>query len=304
MNKTKVLSVLSAILFVAMSFLAVLPLQGAESDRSDWMSELNDSATLSSLSIPGTHDSGALYSIGDLLGKCQTLSIKNQLKIGVRFLDIRLQLVNDELKIVHSIIDQKTHFEDVLYDMVQFLVDNPTEFLIVSFKEDASPKGSLVGFTEKLESMLREYESTGIINYATSLPETVGEARGKLHIISRYYNSTVGVPCYNGWVDDDSFELGGLYIQDNYNVGSSEEKFIDITDAFTVAAEESRDLVINFASCYFSSGFPPIYAGLPAHDINHRLSESLPTSSSPIGVLLCDFITSELSDLIIRRNFQ
>ena len=83
---------------VVLTLLAVIPMQKADSDRSDWMAQLNDDATLKSLTIPGTHDSGALHSIAEISSKCQSLAIKDQLKIGVRFLDIRLQLVGDKLK--------------------------------------------------------------------------------------------------------------------------------------------------------------------------------------------------------------
>lgn len=63
--------------------------------------------------IPGTHDSGAMHSIFDVAGKCQDLNIQQQLKIGVRFLDIRLRLKNDELEVVHSFVEQKLSFRSV-----------------------------------------------------------------------------------------------------------------------------------------------------------------------------------------------
>ena len=78
-----------------------------------WLSKVNDSKLITEMSIPGTHDSGATHSFFDVAGKCQDLSIKTQLKIGVRFFDIRLQQVNNKLNVVHSFVDQKTKFENV-----------------------------------------------------------------------------------------------------------------------------------------------------------------------------------------------
>ena len=121
MNKTILLRIASLVLVLTLSLLAVIPLGRAETDRSDWMAALTDSTPLNALSIPGTHDSGALYSFADVSGKCQTLCVADQLTIGVRFLDIRLQLVDDELRVVHSFVDQKTELAELLEDIAAFL---------------------------------------------------------------------------------------------------------------------------------------------------------------------------------------
>jgi hypothetical protein len=211
--------------------------------------------------------------------------------------------VGDELKVVHSFVDQATDFEDVLIDMVEFLRENESEFLIVSIKEDASPKGSDKDFTETLETMLLAHPE---VSRARELPETVGDARGKLHILSRYYGASIGLDCYSGWRDDTAFDMGGVYVQDNYCVASSEEKIADVRATYAEATEEKYSLVLNFTSCYLESSFPPIYAGLPAHDINPDIIAAL-TDEYPegaLGVLVCDFMTSELANALIRRNFS
>ena len=302
--KTKALKyAIMLIVCVALTLVAVVPMQMGEADRSDWMAELDNGAALSSLTIPGTHDSGALYSIADLSGKCQSLSIAEQLRIGVRFFDIRLQLVDNELRVVHSFVDQLTYFKDVLSDMAEFIRDNESEFLLVSIKEDASSVGSDKDFTATLEQMLLSYPE---ISNATALPETVGAARGGIHILARYSGATIGLPCYFGWTDDDAFVLDGLYVQDNYRVSSTEEKITDIREAYSVATEEAYSLVLNYTSCYLDSGFPPIYAGLPAHDINRDTMKAVSEEygDGALGVLICDFMTTELADAIIGRNFR
>jgi 1-phosphatidylinositol phosphodiesterase len=266
------------------------------------MASLDDGAALNSISIPGTHDSGALYSIAEVMGKCQSLSIKEQMKIGVRFLDIRLQLVDNELKVVHSIVDQLTNFEDVLDDMVEFIRANESEFLIVSIKEDASAKRSDKSFKDVLEAMLSAYPE---ISGERDLPDTVGAARGAIHILARYKNASIGLPCHDGWIDDDSFVINNIYVQDNYSVPNTEEKITDIRNTYSVALTREYSLVLNYTSCYLQKSFPPIYAGLPAHDINRDTQKAVSNEygNGSLGVLVCDFITSELADAIIGRNF-
>ena len=286
---------------IVVSLAAVIPVQRGEGDRSDWMSALDDGAALNSITVPGTHDSGALHSIAEISGKCQTLSIGEQLKIGVRFLDIRLQLVNNELRVVHSFTDQMTDYEDVLGDMIDFIRDNESEFLIVSIKEDASPKSSDKSFCEVLEAMLLSYSE---VSTARELPETVGAARGGIHIVSRYKGASIGLPCYDGWRDDESFELDQIYVQDNYCVPDVEEKIAYVRSTYSVALEGRYALVLNYTSCYLESCFPPIYAGLPAHDINRDTQAAMEEGDGALGVLVCDFMTSELADAIIGRNFR
>ena len=300
MKKNKIQYALSLLLVFILSLCAVIPLQRGESDRSDWMAALDDGASLRSLTIPGTHDSGALHSIADVSGKCQTLSIGEQLKIGVRFLDIRLQLVDNEFKVVHSFVDQMTDFEDVLNDMTEFIRNNESEFLIVSIKEDASPKRSDQDFAAALEALLLSYSE---VRGEGALPETVGAARGGIHIIARYRDAAIGLPCYAGWEDDAAFSLGDIYVQDNYRDLDSEDKINSINEAFNYALNNSDKLVINFTSCYYDSGFPPTYAGTAGRDINPWLLESLQGGSGRVGIIVADFITDDLAKAIYGRNF-
>ena len=266
-----------------------------------WMAQLEDERAINELSLPGTHDSGALYSIADVAGKCQSLSIEDQLYIGVRFLDIRLKLVEDDFRIVHSFVDQRTDFDDTLEDIVEFVEENPTEFLFLSIKEDADSKRPEGSFARLLEEELSEYD---IISKSKTLPKTVGEARGKIYIISRYADSTMGIPAYDGWEDSTSFSLGELYVQDNYKVDSSDVKIADIERTMAIADTCRHGLVFNFTSCYLTSGFPPTYAATPARDINPWLIERLSKEQRPQGVIVCDFITSEISKAIWEVNFR
>ena len=150
----------------------------------NWMSKVSDDVNILDLSIPGTHDSGALHSIADVAGKCQDISIASQLKIGVRFLDLRLQLVDNEFKIVHSFVDQNLKFETVVKDLYSFIKKYDSEFLIISIKEDNDSVNSTISFDEALIKALSPYDDVFMLN-DSKLPETVGMARSKIFILSR-----------------------------------------------------------------------------------------------------------------------
>ena len=294
--------IINILLIFAIAFFSVANIGSPKTNKGvRWMSALEDDRAINELSIPGTHDSGATHSIADVAGKCQSMSIEDQLYIGVRFFDIRLQLVGDDFNIVHSFVDQGLNFDTALSAMVDFVTENPSEFLIVSLKKDADSKNPKGDFAAVLEDALREYSE---ISTSTTLPKTVGEARGKIYIISRYDGSTMGIPAYHGWEDSASFTLGELYVQDNYKVTSAEEKIADIESTMAIADTCQNGLVLNFTSCYLTSGFPPTYAATPAKAINPWLLERLSLEARPQGVLVCDFMTSDLVKAIWEVNFR
>lgn len=269
----------------------------------DWMSRLDDKTPLNEVFIPGTHDSGALYSFLGVSGKCQSYTIGEQLSMGVRFFDIRLQLRGNKLAVVHSFVDQKLTFDEVLDDIKAFLAENPSEFIIISIKEDADADAPELPFEKAVENTLSEHLGS-LLSTSAEVPPSVGEARGKVHIVSRYSGASIGVPAHSGWADSTSFELGSLCVQDYYAIDSVEAKMRDIKNAFSVASEKKYALVLNFTSCYLSDGFPPAHAPTTAKLINPQLSEILNGGEAAPCVFVSDFVTPELVRSIIECNFK
>ena len=174
------------------SLLALAPLNRTYSTNVDaWMKNVNDDVRLIDMSIPGSHDSGATHSIFDVAGKCQELNIKQQLNIGTRFFDLRLQLVKDEFKIMHGPVDQNLKFSSVMEDLTSFIKKYSSEFIIISIKQESSSVNIVKTFEEALRDKLNEF--IDIVSFDNALPITVKEARGKIHILSRY-NLTFGYP--------------------------------------------------------------------------------------------------------------
>lgn len=299
-NKTLITLIMIASTIVISIFAFVSFDRKYDEVSTDWMSKVSDDVNILDLSIPGTHDSGAQHSIADVAGKCQDLSISSQLEIGVRFLDLRLQLVNDEFRVVHSFVDQDLKFETVVEDLYSFIKNYSSEFLIISIKEDNSSVNSTIAFDQALIKALKPYEDVFMLN-ESKLPKTLGEARSKIYILSRF-SGDVGIPAYFGWNDDDSFILDDLYIQDNYNISDIEEKKTDILNTIKYANDTPNKLVINFTSCYLDPGFPPTYAGTTALAINPWLKEEISKNNDKLGIMLIDFIDEELSKAIYMRN--
>ena len=70
----------------------------------NWMEKLPGSKKLSEFNIPGTHNTMAYSYSGIQAGwvNCQSLDLKKQLEVGIRFLDIRCRHVKDRFEIHHA----------------------------------------------------------------------------------------------------------------------------------------------------------------------------------------------------------
>ena len=309
-KKHFIISAIVGVSIITISLFSVLPLSTTSStnEGKNWMKNLSDDTLVTSLSLPGSHDSGALHSIGDLSGKCQDLSIYDQLNAGIRFFDIRLVQRNNELKVIHGIVDQKLDFSSVLNDFESFLKENPSEGLIVSIKKESDAKNTSATFDESLTQSLKDYSS--IWDLSGNIPLKVSSLRGKIFLISRYEDSSIGLKAYNGWLDpEDSstsntfdIETSNLHVQDHYKMKDINIKKEEISKCFKYSNSFKDKLTLNFTSCYFLNDFPPSYAATTAKIINNWLPSEIEKYDN-LGIVISDFITSSLTKKIYMRNF-
>jgi len=99
----------------------------------------NQKAKLKTMLIPGSHDSASYsisdQSIGSGVGKCQNVSVKEQLLAGVRFLDLRIASGKtggglSGVNIFHGCM-MGCPFEVVLDEILWFVKQFPKEFIIL-----------------------------------------------------------------------------------------------------------------------------------------------------------------------------
>lgn len=291
------------------SLFAVMPLS-AKSDTNrgeEWMKAIDGNTPITSLSIPGAHDAGATHSFVDLSGKCQDLSIQDQLKAGIRFFDIRLKQKEAALAVVHGFVDQDLYFSDVLSDFSSFLKSQPSEGLIVSVKKEAEGLRPVSSFDEALKNALLPYSN--IWNTSGELPSTLKELRGKIFLISRYEEPTIGLNAYDGWLDPKGasetntfdIEASNLHIQDHYKIKDAEDKKKEITECLEFSKNNKELLTLNFSSFYYVNAYPPTYAGTSAKLINEWIVDEIKNRNN-LGVIVSDFVTSSLCEAIYSRN--
>ncbi|RPA77118.1 PLC-like phosphodiesterase, partial [Ascobolus immersus RN42] len=153
----------------------------------EWQSRLSDITSISSMSIPGTHNSPtchvALPSV-----RCQAVGITAQLRNGVRYFDIRAQPDGKNMLLVHGVfpisLGGNKYLRDVLKEFYEFLDANPSEVLIVSLKREGPGKAT----DEQFSVLLRdEYVNKRADRWWTGnrIPN-LGETRGRCILFRRF----------------------------------------------------------------------------------------------------------------------
>ncbi|KAI1744074.1 phosphatidylinositol-specific phospholipase C [Xylaria scruposa] len=154
-----------------------------------WMREIRDEYPLTALSIPGTHNSPtchvALPSV-----RCQAVGIREQLENGVRFLDVRVNVSQEDtaLTLVHSAfpisLTGNKYFKDLVDTIYTFLDANPSETIIMSVKREGTGRGT----DQKLSKLLKEKFYNEKRWYTEPRIPRLGEVRGRIILLRRHVN--------------------------------------------------------------------------------------------------------------------
>src|SRR5262245_3282787 len=108
----------------------------ASLDPANWMTTLPSDASLASLSMPGSHNSCARFDpflpFGGGTTRCQDRDIGEQLRLGIRFLDVRCRHICDKFDIYHGFVSQNLTFASVQDACVDFLHAHSSETILMS----------------------------------------------------------------------------------------------------------------------------------------------------------------------------
>ncbi len=272
----------------------------------DWMGFLDDDLSLSELSIPGTHDSGALYEPLGGTAKCQNLTIAEQLNAGIRFLDIRCRHIDNAFTIHHGQVYQNMNFDDVLNAVIGFLNAHPSECVLMSVKEEYDPSGNTRSFEATFDSYVQKNPGKWYLGGAVP---SLSEVKGKIVLLRRFgvASTPKGIAATN-WADNTSFWINNamsqLHVQDYYNVSDTTAKWNAVSAFLNEAPGGNLNvLYVNFTSGYKTVLFFPSITTV-SNAINPQIVSFF--SSSPkgrFGVIPMDFADAQKATLIAATNF-
>ncbi|KFH43042.1 1-phosphatidylinositol phosphodiesterase-like protein [Hapsidospora chrysogenum ATCC 11550] len=286
---------------------------------SRWMSRIPDAVNLTSLSIPGTHDTMTYALTADERLQCQNANLSTQLHAGLRYFDIRARLEADELRIYHADGYTGYTFTDVLLAMFNFLDENPSEALVMRLKEEGKPIGdaNTISFEEAFNSYRLSNPDTSpgakrhLALYDREGPiPTLGALRSRIFLLQNF-KSEYDTPYGLAW-DGDQMVLEDLWIiPDIYHLA---DKWTAIRDALEDAATSPDDNSrLHLAHTSASVGVLPIEAAagprnrsvVGMNDMTGQwLHDVFPETGqgSRTGVVIFDFPGKKLIDAVLRWN--
>ncbi len=290
--------------FLLVFLLVLIDSYSAYAAGQNWMSRISEKTLISSLNIPGTHNSGALRESFPGTAKCQTLSLGQQLEGGVRFFDIRCRHQSNRFAIYHGPVSQKLTFDAVLETTRAFLKKNPSEFVILSIKEEHHPNNTTRSFPETVHSYIKK--ETLLWHTDEDIPK-LAEVRGKLVLLRRFPSAKpLGIPATD-WRHNGSHVGKKIFVQDRFSLTDAKTKWKTIELAFK---QSRKDPKLNRLHLHFTSGYTQSLFGIPnipaiSKPINEQLKVYLKTAPKRRhGCIVLDFITPALSQAIYQLNFE
>ena len=298
----------------------------------NWMGRIPDNTYVAALSIPGSHDSStgsgwesASETLGEMFARTQDLTIAEQWSIGVRAFDMRPAVYEDHLNLNHGICATKLHFEEVLCQLRDSLIANPSEFIVIHMRHEeegdaiSDPNHAIYN-----ARILELFKSDELKDYMVNFKRTLrlSEVRGKILVLSRdkYASQPIGgfLSNWTGSADwsrrtqvtvtgpgNSSSRTSSIYIQDyweTYKEGTMAIKLNALLELLKYGSTHKNRVAssivwyLNFASAYskvlFDNGLSEGYRDNATYT-NKAVIDYLTDDShvaGPTGIVLMDYV--------------
>lgn len=244
-----------------------------------WMAELSD-RPISKLTIPGTHDS-CCRKTWDFLEN-QSWHLEDQLRAGIRYIDIRCRHINDEFSIHHKWIFCRLFFSDVMEILKQFLRDYSTETVIMRVKEEYTPENNTRTFYETFMEYYLRYRD---IIYIENIIPNLDQVRGKVVILVDF-EFDKGIK----FVDCDTQDLWQMH------------SIFDVNLKVRVVKEHLHKTIYgNFQRLYLNHLSGIGYGVFPSY-VARRTNKIPMEYIGRLGIVICDYPGEGLIEHLISQN--
>lgn len=293
----------------------------------NWITPLDDDIYVSQMSIPGSHDAATgedmATIVGDLFAQTQEITLQNQWNLGVRAFDLRPAIYDpligstNELWLYHGMTRVNISWASAMNTLKANLASNPGEFAIVLFRHEnewASGKNNDdTDFNNFMTTWVNQ-NANNIVEWKPDL--TIGEARGKIILISRFSGSWQ-YGAFTGWNHNDitnadtppslqtirnatSSQYGDIYVQDYYKFPNHDTKYNNIIKMLDLAADfHTNDAhkniwMINHISGYANTSTSNTYRANAAAQ-NDRVYKYMQNRTGTTGITLFDYSGAKTS---------
>lgn len=281
-------------------------------ERIKYLARLPNHKKLNELALIGTHLSLS-YLMGATDQKTQELNLKQQLKYGIRVLDISVQVRSNSLFLdfngATTVENFETLFEHVLQDLDNFLDENPGEFVIMFLHERKNKSKSFDKKDFKCNCKIIKCYTTTLkggwrLTEKWRLDDEIGLHRGRILLAS--------------W--DGSFAKCAFEVEDQCEVQNIDkvwsrvpsifEKWMHIAHLMSLSYLKRSQCYVNDISFYDGEHSRRAIAKDSGYDLNKEcivpmnfmMAEGFQNPGG-LNIVLADFVTQELIDAVNDCNF-
>lgn len=288
----------------------------------NWMKNISDDKKITAINIPGTHDSACCNIDFAFISKTQSLTVYQQLNIGVRYFDFRFKFDLSKFIANHSICycrkkwgfwNEVLTADDIVADCLEFLRNNPSETILFQLKEAQSHTGH-----EFYNEFYKRYiEKSKDAWFLTNRIPDLGEVRGKIVLLravsvdaDRFTDENCGIDFtsypyvgtynFDDWKNGEISTLSGdvyseMFVQDSYK-SEGKHKWGTVT-RFLESGLSPDEFNICLTSCTRLR-----VPSVNAMQINKLIKSYDFSKGKTYGIIAVDFADSELCEKIINTN--
>lgn len=295
-----------SLLFAGVLLLAVSGNAKAE----DWLSLLPDNVAVRELSIPGSHDaatgngfSGLSAIAARVSGITQSLSLSDQWDTGVRAFDLRPAYkasADGKLQIYHGTLETTVSMKAAVQTLVDKLTASPGEMAVILMRHESDADSNSGSWAGAVADLFGEFDNY-IVKFAPNM--TLGDARGKIIVLSRDNFSSGKAGMISGWSHSENFNdqtrasisqdgWVELYAQDFYECQTVERKYQAVIAMlnYSTTHTSSSPWVINHTSGYTGSTGTNSNILTLAKSLNIQTADYLNTATvGRTGMVFMDF---------------
>ena len=258
------------------------------SSNPDWMKGETDDTPLNMITIPGTNRSMALQPPAK--AQCQSWGLFDQLRAGIRFVDIGCRHIDDKLLIHNAEVYEKASLDEVLNEILRFLDSCPTETVLVRIRRELTEHNCTRNFEVTFNKYL-DLKGKDRFRCKKKIPK-MGKARGKIVFVQDFPGGTYGIPWSSFQVADKMVVTSDVTAKWN----NIQNHLIQVK-----RSSDNSKMFVTVCSGSNASTTPRSVADR----VNKKLHEFFVSHGGKVrwGVITMDYPGRELIQCIIDSNF-